>query len=135
MINRIYAVVIAALLCGFAPAARAEQLITQFSCSHSVNTAEFDVRAPWIVDWRVTGELSRVVAVDVALINAGTGAYEGKVLTTKIAGNGVKLFSESGRYYFRVDATMMNWTLKVIQLSKEEAAQYTPKSKSLLDQR
>lgn len=122
------------LLCSLAPAAHAEELITQFSGSRSSDTAEFDVRAPWIVDWRVSGELSRVVAVDVSLFNAGTGAYEGKVLQTKTAGNGVRLFNDSGRYYFRVDAMMMNWTLKVIQLSKEEAGQYTPKSNNILDQ-
>jgi hypothetical protein len=56
------------------------------------------------------------------------------VLKTKTAGNGVRLFNDSGRYYFRVNATMMNWTLKVIQLSKEEAEQYKPKSNNILDQ-
>jgi hypothetical protein len=134
MINRLFLVITAALLFSLPPAARAEQLIKQFSGSRSTNTAEFDVKAPWIVDWRVSGELSRVVAVDVALVDASTGAYQGRVIQTKTAGNGVKLFNESGRYYFRVDATMMNWTLKVIQLTREEAKAYTPKSKSLLDQ-
>ncbi len=133
MVNRCHLAIGLTLLLGLAPAARAEQLVRQFSGSRSVNTAEFDAQAPWIVDWRVTGELSRVVAVDVSLIDAKSGEYQGKVLRTKVAGNGVRLFNESGRYYFRVDATMMNWTLKVIELSKEEAAQYTPRSKSLLD--
>jgi len=122
------------MLFGLTPATRAEQLVKEFTGNRSMNTAEFEVQAPWIVDWRVTGELSKVVAVDVSLINATTGAYEGRVIQTKTAGNGVKLFNESGRYYFRVDATMMGWTLKVKQLTKEEAKLYTPKSKSLLDQ-
>jgi len=134
MISRLIPVITAALLFSLPPAARAEQLIKEFSGSRSTNTAEFDVKAPWIVDWRVTGELSRVVAVDVSLVDASTGAYQGRVIQTKTAGNGVKLFNESGHYYFRVDATMMNWKLKVIQLTKEEAKSYTPKSKSLLDQ-
>lgn len=129
-----FSVIILTMLFSLAPPARAEQLITEFSGGRSTNTREFEVQAPWVVDWRVTGELSKVVAVDVSLIHAATGAYEGRVIETKYAGNGVKLFNQSGRYYFRVDATMMNWTLKVIQLTKEEAALYTPKSKSILDQ-
>lgn len=134
MISRLFLVITAAFLFSLSPAARAGQVIKEFSGSNSTNTAEFDAKAPWIVDWRVTGELSRVVAVDVSLVDASTGAYQGRVIQTKTAGNGVKLFNESGRYYFRVDATMMNWNLKVIQLTKEEAKSYTPKSKSLLDQ-
>ncbi len=134
MFNRCCPAIIFSLLCSLAPAANAEELITQFSGSRGSNTPEFDVRAPWIVDWRVSGELSRVVAVEVTMFNAATGAYEGMVLQTKTAGNGVRLFNDSGRYYFRVDATMMNWALKVIQLSKKEAEQYTPKSNNLLDQ-
>ena len=66
-------------------------------------------------------------------MNAGTGAHEGSVLQTKYAGNGVKLFEQSGRSYFRVDATMMNWYLTVIQLTPEEAKLYTPKSGHILD--
>lgn len=133
MLNRLYLAIACLLLWTPAPEASAEELIKQFSGSRGTNTLEFDVRAPWILDWRVTGELSKVVAVEVAMFNAGTGAYEGVVLKTKVAGNGVKLFNESGRYYFRVDAAMMNWTLKVIQLTKEEAEQYTPKSANILD--
>lgn len=134
MCHRSSLAILFSLLCSLAPAANAEELITQFSGSSSSNTAEFDVRAPWIVDWRVSGELSRVVAVEVALFNSATGAYEGMVLKTKTAGNGVRLFNDSGRYYFRVNASMMNWSLKVIQLSKKEAEQYTPKSNNILDQ-
>jgi len=122
------------LLCSMSFHAAAEELINTFKGSRSANTSEFEVQAPWILDWRVTGDLSEDVAVDVALFNAGTGAYEGIALRTKSAGNGVRLFEQSGRFYFRVDATFMNWTLKVIELTPEEAAQYTPKSKHLLDQ-
>ena len=133
MMSRYSPVIILSLLCVLAPPARAEQVIREFSGSRTTNTAEFDVRAPWIVDWYITGELSRVVAVDISLFNAATGAYEGKIVQTKTAGDGVRLINESGRFYFRIDATMMDWRLKVIQLTKEEAERYTPKSKNLLD--
>lgn len=121
-------------LAGLPATAMAEQVIGSWSGDRSTTTPEFEVEAPWILDWRVTGELSRVVAVDVALVNAFTGAHEGTVLRTKTAGNGVKLFDQSGRFYFRVDASIMNWHLKVIQLTEEEAEAYTPKSGHLLDQ-
>jgi len=117
-----------------APAAGAEELIKGFKGSRSTNTLEFDVRAPWIMDWRVTGEHSEDIAVDVALMNANTGAFEGTAFKTKNPGNGVRMFDQSGRFYFRVDALFMNWTLKVIQLSQEEAGLYTPKSNHPLDQ-
>jgi len=130
MINRFYLAIFFALLVSQAPAAHAKELIQQFTGSRSTNTAEFDVRAPWILDWRVTGELGRVTAVDASLIDADTGAYKGEVLRTKNAGNGVRLFNQGGHYYFRVNSTLMNWTLKVIQLTQKEAEEYTPKYKS-----
>lgn len=121
-------------LAAFAAPAAAETVIGTWSGQRSGTTAEFEVRAPWILDWRVTGELSRVVAVDVALFDAITGAHQGTVLRTKTPGNGVRLFDRSGTFYFQVDASLMGWHLKVVELTEEEAAAYTPKSSHPLDQ-
>jgi hypothetical protein len=85
------------------------------------------------MDWRVSGDGNQVSAVDVSLFDAGTGVHEGMVLRRKMPGNGVRLFEQSGRFYFRVDATLMDWTLKVIQLTDEEAKAYTPKTSHILD--
>jgi hypothetical protein len=79
------------------------------------------------MDWRVTGEFIQQMGIDVSLVNAKTGAHEGTVLMVKWAGNGVRLFDQSGRFYFRVNSTMVNWTLRVEQLSQEEANLYKPK--------
>jgi hypothetical protein len=114
--------------------AQAEELIKEFKGSRSTNTLEFEVRDPWIVDWRITGDANEMTAVDVGLFNAATGVHEGSVVQRKMPSNGVVMFNQSGRFYFRVDATLLNWTLKVIQLTKEEAEAYTPKSNHLLDQ-
>ena len=133
MFSRLYPAIIFLLVCSVPPSVNAENLVRQFSGSRSTNTAEFDVRGPWLLDWRVSGELSRVVAVEIAMFNAKTGAYEGVVLKTKTAGNGVRLFEQSGRFYFRVDAALMNWSLKVKELTREEAEQYKPKSENILD--
>jgi hypothetical protein len=133
MNKQFYPIIISTLLCVLPLGASAEQLVKQFSGNSSTNTLEFEVKSPWLLDWRVSGDHSRVVAVDVAMFGAGTGTYEGIILRTKYPGNGVKLFNNSGRFYFRVDAALMNWNLKVIQLTDEEAKQYTPKSSSMLD--
>ncbi len=119
------------LLCialgGFTPVVNAEQLIGTYSVDRSSNTAELEVKSPWIIDWLVSGEPGQYEVVDIALINAVNGAYEGVALKTKSAGNGVRLFEQSGRFYFRVDASMMNWKIKVIQLTEQEADQYKPR--------
>lgn len=113
--------------------AQAEELIKEFKGSRGTNTLEFEVRDPWIVDWRISGDANEMTAVDVSLFNAGTGAHEGSVVRRKMPDNGVTMFNQSGRFYFRVDSTLMNWTLKVIQLTEEEAEAYTPKTNHILD--
>ena len=113
--------------------ASAKQLVAEFSGQSSDTTREFEVQAPWIIDWLVAGEPAKFDAVDVSLYNAKTGGFEGVVLKTKSAGNGVRLFKQSGRYYMQVQASMMNWHLRVFQLTEEEAKAYKPKADSILD--
>ena len=116
------------VLLGFAALdVSAERLIAQYSGTSNANTAEFEVRAPWIMDWLVSGQPGQYEVVDIALVNADTGMFEGVAVRSKTAGNGVRLFDQGGRFYFRVDASMMTWRIKVIQLSPQEAEQYQPK--------
>jgi hypothetical protein len=107
--------------------AGAEQLVREFSGSRSTETAEFEVKAPWLIDWRVNSDFPESMGVAVSLARAGTDAYAGKVFKTKRPGDGLRLMEESGRYRFKVDSAVAYWTLKVIQLSPEEAKQYKPK--------
>ena len=106
---------------------RAEQLVREFSGSRSTETADFEVKAPWLIDWRVNSDFPDTMGIAVALVNAPAGTHAGKVMKTKYPGNGLRLMSESGRFRFKVDASVAYWTLKVIQLTEEEAARYTPK--------
>ena len=115
------------MLVTLATGAQAREVIRQFKGSESRNTAEFDVEAPWILDWNISTDYPGKMAVDVALETGGTGACEGSVLKTQWPGNGVRKFDQSGRFYFHVNSSFANWTLKVIQLTPEEAAEYTPK--------
>ena len=106
----------------------ARELIREFRGSRTTTTAQFEVRAPWILDWRVSGEYPGTMAVEVSLVEAGTGVYQGAVLRTKWRGNGVRLFEQSGTYPFKVISNLADWTLKVEQLTRAEAQEYTAKT-------
>jgi hypothetical protein len=117
---------LAMMLALAANTALASERISEFRGSRSMDTAEFEAQAPWILDWRVSGEFSSSLAVDVALMEAGTGVHLGSVLKTKLTGNGVRLFNQSGKFYFRIHSAMADWILKVEQLSRAEAELYAP---------
>ncbi len=106
--------------------ARAGELVRQFSGERSTQTAEFEVEAPWLIDWRVNSDFPSSMGIVVVLVNS-SGAYEGRVVKTKAPGNGVRLMQEGGRFSFNVDATVAYWSLKVEQLTPEEAELYTPR--------
>lgn len=110
--------------------ASAEQLLREFSGSRSTETVEFEVKAPWLVDWRVNSDYPSSMGIAVTLAYGGTDAFAGKVFKTKSPGNGLRLIEEGGRFRFKVDATITDWTLKVIQLSPDEVEQYKPKKVS-----
>jgi hypothetical protein len=107
----------------------ARELIKEFTGSESRNTTEFKVKAPWIVDWRVSGDYPGQMAVAVNLMDDLHGEYVGKVVTTKYVTNGVRLFDEGGRFHFEVNSSLANWTLRVIELTKQEADTYLPKER------
>ena len=116
----------------FSGTAAAEQLVREFSGSRTLETAVFEVEAPWIIDWRVNSEFEESMGLTIVLLNAPTGTHAGTVMKTKYRGNGVRLMSEGGRFSLKVDAVLANWTIKVIQLTPAEAELYTPKEKGLL---
>ena len=105
-----------------------KELIREFKGSKSKTTAEFEVKAPWILDWRTTGDYPGSMAMQVDLISSPSGEYMGKVATTKWVDDGVKLFNESGRYRFQVNSSLINWTLRVEELTRQEADTYIPKN-------
>ena len=121
-------------LVAFVPvgAVQAGELVRQFSSDRSTQPAEFEVEAPWLIDWRVNSDFPSSMGISVVLLNAN-GAYEGLVLKTKAPGNGVRLIEQGGRYSFKVDATVTNWTLKVEQLTRAEAELYMPKTSGMMD--
>lgn len=115
------------LFAGFTSSVSAEKLIKEFNGRESRTTSEFEVEAPWIIDWRTRGEYPGSMAFELTLLSSPSGQYVGKVATTKWVDNGVKMFNESGRYKLQVDTSLMDWTIRIQQLNRDEAEAYTVK--------
>jgi len=120
--------VVLAVLCCFAGTASSKELIQEFKGSDSKTTTEFEVQAPWIVDWRTNGDYPGQMAVEINLLTP-TGEYLGKIARTKYVDDGVRLFNESGHFVLQVNSSLASWTLRVEQLTREEAELYKPKEK------
>jgi hypothetical protein len=111
-----------------AQAAVAGELVREFSGDRSTDTAEFEVEAPWLIDWWVNSDYPQSMGVAIALVDARRGTHEGRVVKTKAPGNGLRLIEQGGVFRFKVDATVARWRIKVEQLTREEAEQYTPRN-------
>jgi hypothetical protein len=111
-----------------APAiAQAVDTVKEFRGTGNTTTTMFTVEAPWLLDWRLDGDYDALIALDITLIEAGTGRHIGRVLHTKRKGNGLKLFDQAGQYRLRISSTLARWTLKVKQIQPEEKELYTPR--------
>jgi hypothetical protein len=118
---------VSGLLAAAPDSARAAELVREFSGSRDTTTASFTVESPWIIDWRLDADYEQLVALDVTLVEARTGRHIGRVLHTKVKGNGVKLFRQSGTFQLRISSTLARWRIKVEQLTEEEAERYVPR--------
>ncbi len=123
---RVFATALGAALLVAASGASAEEVVARYSGSGSGNTPEFEARAPWIMEWVVSGEEGQYEVIEIGLVNASTGQYEGVAVKSKMAGSGVRLFENGGHYYFRIASSLMNWHINVIELTEDEAKQYQP---------
>lgn len=102
--------------------------VSEYSGTGNSTTATFRVESPWLLDWRLDGDFDQLVALDITLVEAKTGRHVGRVLHTKRKGNGVKLFKSSGIYQLRISSALARWTIKIDQLTREEAELYTPRN-------
>ncbi len=107
--------------------AGAEELVAEFKGNGNRTTAEFTVRSPWILDWRINSEYTHMLSFDLDLVDGRTGVLKGSILRTKILGNGVRLFNQSCSYRFRINGSFIDWHLKVKKLTPAEAELYTPR--------
>ena len=107
----------------------AKTRVAEFKGSGNMTTAIFRVESPWVLDWRLDGDYEQMMGLEITLIEAKTSRHVGRVLYTKRRGNGVKLFHSAGLYQLRVSSTLARWSVKIDQLTREEAELYTPKEK------
>ncbi len=117
----------AALIALLVSSVQGAQLVREFRGTDNSMTPAFTVDAPWLLDWRLDGDFDQLVALEVTLVEAKTGRHVGQVLHTKRKGNGVRLFRQGGTYQLRVSGSLARWTLKIQQLTPEEAELYTPR--------
>ena len=119
-------IVIALLVLASAPA-DAKTRVAEFKGSGNMTTAIFRVESPWLLDWRLDGDYEQMIGLEITLVEAKTSRHVGRVLYTKRRGNGVKLFHSAGLYQLRVSSTLARWSVKIEQLTREEAELYTAK--------
>ena len=124
------ALIITSLLLLAVSSASAKTRVAEFSGTGNSTTAIFRVESPWILDWRLDGDFDQLVGLEITLIEARNSRHVGRVLYTKRRGNGVKLFHTAGLYQLRISSTLARWTVKIEQLTREEAELYTPKDGS-----
>ena len=118
---------IASLLLLTLTSVNGKQTVREFRGNDSRTTPEFTVEAPWILDWRLDGDYDQLVALDVTLIEAKTGRHIGQVVYTKRKSNGVRLFEQGGTFQLRVSGSLARWTLKIQEITEDEAATYLPR--------
>ena len=121
------------LLAVLATPATAGELVREFKGSGDSTTAAFSVQSPWILDWRLDSDYDYLIALDIVLIDAATGQFIGGVKSgtrnnVSYRSNGVRLFHTSGRFKLRISSSLARWTLKIEQLTEEEAELYTPRN-------
>jgi len=125
--HRTILIFVFALLAVASATAHGATRVAEFKGSGNTTTAIFRVEAPWVMDWRLDGDYEQMMGLEITLVEAKTSKHLGRVLYTKRRGNGVKLFHTAGLYQLRVSSTLARWTIKIDQLTREEAELYTPK--------
>lgn len=122
------ALLVTLLLVSAATPVNAKTRVAEFKGTGDATTAIFRVDSPWILDWRLDGDFDQLVGLEITLIEARNSRHVGRVLYTKRRGNGVKLFNSAGLYQLRISSTLARWTVRIEQLTREEAEMYTPKA-------
>ncbi len=108
------------------------QLVREFNGTGNTTTASFTVESPWILDWRLDSDYEMKIALDIVLVDAQTGRFVGGVKSgsrnnVTNRSNGVRLFKTGGRYKLRISSSLARWSIKIEQLTEEEAELYTPR--------
>ena len=123
-------ILVCVVLMTFGQFASGEELVVEFKGSGNRTTATFEAKGPWILDWRINSDYSRMISFDLDLLDGTTGVLEGNILRLKAleyGRNGVRMFNQSGKFRFRINGSLVKWHFKVKELTRAEAELYTPK--------
>jgi hypothetical protein len=120
-------ILITAVLLAASTPAEAKTRVAEFKGTGDSTTAIFRVDSPWLLDWRLDGDYDQLVGLEITLVEARQSRHVGRVLYTKRRGNGVKMFHTAGLYQLRISSTLARWTVRIEQLTREEAELYKPK--------
>lgn len=110
--------------------ATAKTRVAEFKGTGNMTTAIFRVESPWVLDWRLDGDFDQLMGLEITLVEAKNSRHVGRVLYTKRRGNGVKLFYSAGLYQLRISSTLARWSVRIDQLTREEAELYTPRGQN-----
>ena len=129
----IYQLVAVTIFAASATTVTASDLVREFKGTGNTTTAAFSVQSPWILDWRLDSDYEYRIALDIVLVDAVTGKYIGGVKSgtrgnVTDRSNGVRLFHIGGRYKLRISSSLARWSIKIEQLTEEEAELYTPRN-------
>ncbi len=108
--------------------ADAKTRVAEFQGTGNTTTAIFRVESPWLLDWRLDGDYDQMMGLEITLIEAKTSRHVGRVVYTKHRSNGARLFHTAGLYQLRVSSTLARWSVRIEQLTREEAELYTPRN-------
>ena len=122
-----------ALIATATTAVTANELVREFKGTGNTTTAAFSVQSPWLLDWRLDSDYDLRIALDIVLIDAETGQFLGGVKSgtrnnVTYRSNGLRLFHTGGRYKLRISSSLARWSIKIEQLTDEEAELYTPRN-------
>ncbi len=123
---RVVLLALAAMPLGMAIAGELEAF--KFSGSGDGRTPVFEVTTPWLVDWRAQSEFPRATFIEFRLHDARTGNILGIINQAEGGARGLKLMDEVGTFRIEVSAGEVDWSIDVIQVSAERAAELKDKA-------
>jgi len=130
--RNLLAVAAATLTAAVVVPADAAELVREFKGTGNTITPAFTVESPWILDWRLDSDYEIKIALDIVLVDARTGRFIGGVKSgtrnnVTNRSNGIRLFDTGGRYKLRISSSLARWSIRIEQLTEEEAELYTPR--------
>lgn len=115
------------VLVGLSQPSIAAETVARYEGTGDSYTAEFNAKPPWLLTWRVSSDYPDSVGFELSLVDATSRMLKGRIKKFRgTTASGIRLFNDSGRFRFRVNASFAKWHLQVEELSQEEAAAYTP---------